>query len=237
MRRATTLPIATLVLLFAAVLFTHRVWGEAAWQDTGPEHRVATVDILQLVEDMLQTEDYKPQREEFRSEWEERINQIVTELEQIQTEAEMMTQNDPGLMQLQQRYQQLAGQYQQLQQQAGLEFNQFSAEQAADAYAELHTEAAALGEELGYSHVIASRRSSEILDRANLATVTQEMLARPAVLSPESHDLTERLRERLDIPRVEAELGEEMLDMPVPGQDEPEQQESRPEESPEDGEE
>jgi len=187
------------VLMLAAV--THRVLGSAVQSD-GEPHRVATVNIMTLLEDYLRTEGFKPDRDAFRSEWETRLGDAQSALQQIENELRMAQPNDPNAMQLQQRYQQTAYQFQELQRQASMAFDRFSANQAADAYAQLHEQAVALAEERGYSHLIATRHSGEIDDRGNLSTVTQEILARPMMLAPEGHDITAVLRERMDIPEA-----------------------------------
>ncbi|MBZ0172118.1 MAG: hypothetical protein K8E66_07050 [Phycisphaerales bacterium] len=225
MRRPASVHFAAVILIAVLAAWTHRVWGEAQTDPARP-HRVATVDMLELLEDLLQTGDFKPDRDEFRGDWEERIGVIQNALAQIEGEMRMASPNDPGARQLQQRYQQTGYQFQQMQRQASMEFDRFSAEQAATAYSTLHTEASMLANELGYSHLIASRGAGEITDRSNLATVTQEILARSMIISPAGDDLTARLRERLSIPvrpepTPEAEMGEIApgTDMPEPAAD------------------
>lgn len=203
MRRSTTFQIASLCLIVALFAVSHHVMGEAFRSDEPVPHRVATVDLLGLLEDALQTDEYKPERDEYRDAWEDRILDVQNRLEQIENELRMASPSDPNARMLQQRYQQTGFEFQQMQRQASMEFDRFSANQAAEAYADLHGAASALAHELGYSHVVATRRSGEIADRGNLATVTQEILARVMVVSPEADDLTARLREKLGIPERE----------------------------------
>lgn len=209
MRRPPTFQIASLCLVIALFAISHHVMGEAVRSDEPGPHRVGTVDLLGLLEDALQTDEYKPERDEFRDTWEDRIVDVQNRLEQIENELRMASPSDPNARMLQQRYQQTGFEFQQLQRQASMEFDRFSAEQAAEAYADLHEAASALAAEFGYSHVVATRRSGEIPDRGNLATVTQEILARVMIVSPEPDDLTARLREKLGIPeRERAAAGE-----------------------------
>lgn len=195
----TTMLFALLAAAAIALLATPNVFGTRAAQPAG-DSRIATVDLLTLLEDMLQTEDFKPARDAFRTEWETRIGQLQTQLQQIETELQMGGQNNPNIMQLQQRYQQLGYQYQQVNREAAMAFDQFNAEQAAEAYATLNENASALAQGLGYTHLIVTRESADVTKNGNLATVTQEILARTVVLAPESDDLTARLRDRLSIP-------------------------------------
>jgi Skp family chaperone for outer membrane proteins len=217
MRRAP-LQIAVLVLFASLAVLTHRVWGEAQQPEGSPAFRVGTVDLLSLLEDLLQTDEYRPARDQFRQDWEERIGVVQQTLAQIEGELRLATPADPGTRALQQRYQQTAFEFQNMQREAQMNFDAFSAEQAAAAYEKLHAAAQELAGELGYSHLIATRRGPAILDRNNLATVTQEILARPVIASPESDEITARLRERLAIP-VRPEPAEGGETSPAEGED------------------
>ncbi|USN99613.1 MAG: hypothetical protein H6810_02820 [Phycisphaeraceae bacterium] len=218
MRRQTIKHLAVVVLLFSLAVWTHRGWAEAQ-TEAAPAHRVATIDMLSLLEDMLQTDTFKPDRDQFRDGWAQRIQGLEDQLSQIENELRLATPTDPNVQQLQQKYQQTGYQYQQTQQQASMEFNRYSADQAATAYSTLYQEAAAMAKELGYSHLVASRRDGEIADRGNLATVTQEILARTMIVAPEADDLTDRLREKLAIPHRPAP--EAAQDVTAPAEEAP----------------
>jgi Skp family chaperone for outer membrane proteins len=194
-----TLALVAVVLAGVALLVAAPV--SARYQNgNSASNGIATVDLLTLLEDMLQTEDFKPSRDAYREEWESRLDELQQRLQQIETELRMSSPQDPNVRALQQQYQQTGFEFQQVQREASMGFDQFNAEQAAEAYGTLHTAAVGLAEELGYSHLVVSREQGEITERGNLATVTQEILARPIVLSPDADDLTARLRERLSIP-------------------------------------
>lgn len=220
MTRHAPLHLAVVALLIASVVLTHRVWGEAAQGDAPAPFRVATVDILSLLEDSLQTDAYKPARDQFRGEWEQRMSALQSSIERIEAELRMALPTDPGTRNLQQRYQQGMYEYQNMQQQARFEFDRLSAEQAAEAYNDLHRAADGLAREMGYSHLVATRHDGEITDRNNLATVTQEILARPLIFMPEGDDLTARLREKLSIPvRPKEEAAGQIEPVPAGVQD------------------
>lgn len=194
-----TLGLAAIVLVAATALVTTSVSGtRQSASDSGP--RYATVDLLSLLEDMLQMDDYKPDRDAYRLGWEERIEEAQAQIQQVETELRMSAPNNPNIRTLQQQYQQLGYNFNQLRNEAGMGFDQFNAEQAAEAYQRLHTEAFDLAKALGYTHLFVSRPGGEITERGNLATVTQEILARPIAMTPEGDTLTDRLRERMAIP-------------------------------------
>ena len=209
----TTMSLALVAAVAIALVATPSVFGTRVAQPAG-ESRIATVDLLTLLEDMLQTEDYKPARDAFREEWETRIGGLQTRLQQIESELRLSAPTDPNMGQLQQQYQQTGYQYQQLSREAAMAFDQFNAEQAAEAYAQLNENATTLAEGLGYTHIFVTRREPEITERGNLATVTQEILARTVVLAPTGDDLTDRLRDRMSIP-VPPEPSEGVEDGPA----------------------
>ena len=188
------------IALAAVALFASATVSGSRQDGNSASNGIATVDLLTLLEDMLQTEDFKPARDAYREEWETRLDALQTQLQQIETELRMSSPQDPGVRALQQQYQQTGFEFQQVQREAAMGFDQFNAEQAAEAYQTLHAEAKALADSMGYSHLMVSRQEGEITERGNLATVTQEILARPVVLAPDADDLTARLREKLSIP-------------------------------------
>jgi Skp family chaperone for outer membrane proteins len=197
--RNTKFLLIAVALASAALLVTPRV--SATRQDgNASSNGFATIDLLTLLEDYLQTDTFKPSRDAYRGEWETRLGAMQNQLQQIETELRMSSPQDPGVRALQQQYQQTGFEFQQMQREATMGFDQFNAEQAAEAYATLYAEAKSLADAAGYSHLVVTRRTGEITERGNLATVTQEILARPFVLSPDADDLTGSLREQLSIP-------------------------------------
>lgn len=213
-RRTVMLPAAVIALSAAAVIWGLR--GQAHAQANGggtSAHRVATIDLMGLTQALLTTDAYAPEREEFGQQYAGRIQDLQTDLESLRNEIQVMQPNDPQRQQLAQQFQQGYQQLQQVAQEAQNEFDSFAAQQAADAYAEVRAEATSIAEERGYSHVIASRPGNEIEQRQSLATVTQEMLARPVVLSPESANLTQAVRDSMDLPEIEEGLSPQGLSL------------------------
>jgi len=194
-----TLGLAAVVLIIAFAAFSPKVMGSRQ-SASAASQKIATVDLLSLLEDMLQTDDYKPGRDAYRAEWETRITDVQSRIQQVETELRMSAPTDPNVRVLQQQYQQFGYEFNQIRNEAGLGFDKFNADQAAEAYELLYTEAVSLAKALGYSHVFVTRTGGEITERGNLATVTQEILARPLALAPEDDTLTARLRERMQIP-------------------------------------
>lgn len=163
--------------------------------------RVASIDLLDVVERMVISERYAPAREALAKSWTDRINPLRTELETMQQQGMAMQQGTPEFQALVQQFGEKQGQLQQAQQQAQAEVSQFEAQQVAEAYALVSDAAARLGTRLGYSHVIASRATTRIRSN-NVAGVVQEILARPVVLTPAADDLTKGLLTELGLDQV-----------------------------------
>lgn len=201
MRSRTAFVLAAGLLAAAAVLLQPFRASASSGQD-GSQARgdIAVVDILTLLEHLLQTDQYVTPRNERRDAIRAQLRPLETRLESFQQEMQLMPDGDPRAIQLQQQAQATFQQYQQRAAEASQQFDEFSAEQAADAYATLSGKAREIAERLGYRTLLASRERAAIRAKDNLATVTQEILARSVLRHPEGDDITQAVREALSIP-------------------------------------
>jgi Skp family chaperone for outer membrane proteins len=186
-----------------------------------PDTKFATVDVLTLIQELLQAEPYRPAREALADEWSGRIEGIEGELQQLQGEIELLPPTDPNQGPLRQRYQRLAQQAQSIGQQASQAFQALSSQQASAAYQQVHAASDTVAAAQGYGMVLASKASPVIEDTNNLATVTQEILARPVLFGPMADDLTGPVRTELGLPdpgeAADAEAAGEAGAMPEDG--------------------
>lgn len=202
MRRVST-PLS-IGLLAAVVLIAVITWPtRATTVQAAEEHRVATVDILLLLQRLMQTDEYLPQREAVSEEWSNRIQGAQANLDKLEAEIRLLSPNDPRSMALRQQYQQSAQQLQQLSQQGQQAFQSMTAEQASSGYTRIRDRARQMATEWGYSHLIASRTEVDFSGVTNLPGVTQEILARPVLLSPPGDDITEAIAEAMNLPELE----------------------------------
>jgi Skp family chaperone for outer membrane proteins len=202
----------TAVVCLAIVLGVRGVDGTAiASQDTASSsQKMATVDVLALVQETLQSDTFRPERESVAEEWTRRLDAAQAELQRLQEEIQLLPQNDPQQGPLRQQYQRLAQQAQQIGQQANQAYQEMSARQAREAYAKVHSAADKVAASQGFGVVFATRTDATIDESSNLATVTQEILARPVLFGPATTDLTGMVRTELGLPEPGAEEAEAM---------------------------
>lgn len=163
------------------------------------ESRIATVDVIEILQEMLRTSEYNDPREQTRQTSEEILKAMENEIRRLQGELQLVTPEERtrGQM-LYNDLQQKQQQYRQVADQRVREFQALSGEQASAAYAKIYEAAVRIAKEAGYTHVIATRASATLDEKDTIAMVTQGILARPALLYPEADDLTGRVREALD---------------------------------------
>lgn len=162
------------------------------------ESRIATVDVIEILQEMLRTDEYEQPREQMRIASEGELKTLENEIRRIQAELQLVTPEERTRGQLMYNdMQQKQNQYRQLADQRVREFQALSGEQAAAAYAQIYQAAVAMATEAGYTHVIATRAGSTLDENETIAMVTQGILARPALLYPAGDDLTDRVRQKL----------------------------------------
>lgn len=169
---------------------------------------LAVVDTLTLVQQLLLTDDYAPAREEQAAQIQAQLGAMQEDLQVLQTELQSANPQDPTAQQKYQQFQQRLQAFQQAQQQQGAAFNAFSATQAVEVYGRIRDAVDAVAEREGYTHVIASRLDADIdltNENATLATVTQEILARPLLGGVKVNDITAAVRSELGLPEPSAD--------------------------------
>jgi len=196
-----------LLVLGAGVLAL--VLGLRAAPSQSADQRIATADVLTLVEELLRTDSYAQPRIEREAE-------LVQQMQGMQTELQMMSQQlqsfQPGDPQGQQLYSNLqAKQFeaQQFQQTSLEEFQRLGAEQAKEVYATVRAATARVAERENFSNVIATRSNAEMDGADTLTAVTQEILARPMAFGADRDDLTAQIRAELGMPDPSEQAAED----------------------------
>lgn len=191
--------LAALVAL-AAGLGSLAIDRTAVASSQSAENKVATVNVLALMQESLQQAPYLPEREKIADEFTAQIEAAEAQVQRLQQEIQLAGQNAPNAMQLRQQYQAAAQQLQQLGQQANTRFQALSADQAVLAYEQVHKATDKVAAAQGYRLVFASNRDAAIDAGGNLTAVTQEILARPVVYGSNTDDITELVRTELGLP-------------------------------------
>ncbi len=162
--------------------------------------RVATVDMFQLIESMIESERYKPARDARDAEIRTKFDALNAELKALETKVQLIPQGTPEFQATMQQGQAKEVERQQYAQQVGRENDAFVASQVREAYGIVHKAANDAAEQLGYTHVFATRLDAANMKGDSLAPIMQEILARPLIRSGEMDDITARVRDDLKLP-------------------------------------
>jgi Skp family chaperone for outer membrane proteins len=165
--------------------------------------RLATVDILSLVQRLVTTEPYTQERDTMQTEQNKRLQPLAEELEKMQTEAQDLRPESDRFKALDRQFGELNREFARVEAEARALIERQNTQQVAGAYARVLEEAEKLATGLGYSHVIATRSGPPKILSDNIPGAVQEILARPIVKSNAADDLTDRLAKVLGIENVE----------------------------------
>lgn len=164
--------------------------------------RIATVDVLSLVERMILTDQYKSQRDGFEAEEAKKLQPLAEELKKMQEEAKDLKEESDRFKALNKTFLEKNASFQQLRGDATSQLEAFNTRQVGEAYRLILDAATQMADGLGYTHVIASKTGAVALASKNIPGAVQEMLARPVVKGVAADDLTERLMKSLKLDAV-----------------------------------
>jgi Skp family chaperone for outer membrane proteins len=203
--------LAVLGLVFGTSAATMGVWlggvalaqpaGEAIALPRASEGvRIATVDIFAIAQSMMNREELKQPRDAVDAQFRTRMEAVEREFEQIENRLRnFQSAADPQVQPLLQQRQQKAEEYQRIVQERQQEIERLNASQLALAYASIRDAAKRIGQERGYTHVMSNRAESRAAQSNTVADALQDMLARPLVMTPQEHDLTDQVAAALNV--------------------------------------
>ena len=180
--------------------------------------RIATVDVLTLVEKLASSDRYLPAREEKVRSLRAPIDQINRELDDLRVKITAFPdfQNNAEAQPLIQQFQTKSQNLQQLQQTAQNEAESFNAMQIQEAHRLVVESVGRLAASRGYTHVLASKPSDSRMTSANVLGTLQEMLARPVVVAGATDDLTAELIKELKLENVNQPAPAAAPEAPLP---------------------
>ena len=180
-------------------------------QDGG--ERIASVDVLSLVEQKLRTPEYEDVRATREAELVEILQGMQAEMQLLGQQLQTMQPGDPQGQQVYADYQAKQLEMQQFQQTSLEQFQQMGADQAKEVYVIVRAATDRVAQREGVTHVIASRAGVDMPAANSLTAVTQEILARPLTVGMDRRDLTDAVRAELGLPDPsEADAGESVDD-------------------------
>jgi Skp family chaperone for outer membrane proteins len=184
----------------SAVLFSHHATAQGT-ATPAPTVRIASVDILDVVERMVLSDKYKPSRDAFTEAQRTSIQPLIAELQALAQQGQTTPQGTPEFQTLVQQYTEKQQALQMKNEEAQNAIAQFEAKQVGEAYGLVSGAASRMAERMGYTHVFATRSDTDIRSN-NVPGVVQEILAHPLVAYPKGDDLTQALITELQLEDV-----------------------------------
>lgn len=166
--------------------------------------RIATADVLTLVEKLASSDRYLPAREEKVKSLRAPIDLLQKELDELRTKITAIPdfQNSAEAQPLIQQFQTKSQNMQTLQQTAQSEAESFNTNQLQEAYRIVLETVNQIANSKGYTHVLSTKLPENKLTSNNVTGLLQEMLARPVVKAPAADDLTADVEKELKIENV-----------------------------------
>jgi len=164
--------------------------------------RIATADLLNVVERMFLSDRYRPAREAGVLAANKKLEPMLATRAEIEAQARALTPDSPDRKTLEERY---YANEQMLQQAQQAEQNQIEAsntQQLVEAYRVVVERAQAMAREMGYTHVVSTKLDPTGIRSTSVPGAVQEMLGRPVVMADAADDLTERLIKEFSLENV-----------------------------------
>ncbi|MBX3389050.1 MAG: OmpH family outer membrane protein [Phycisphaeraceae bacterium] len=168
--------------------------------------RIATADILTLVEKLASSDRYLPARDEKVKSLRAPIDLLQKELDDLRAKITAIPdfQNNAEAQPLIQQFQQKSQNMQALSQTAQNEAENFNTTQLQEAYRIVIETTTQIANSKGYTHVISTKLPDNRLTSNNVTGLLQEMLARPVVKAPAADDITEDVVKELKLEDVKS---------------------------------
>lgn len=166
------------------------------------EGDVAVCDVIALADELMESDRYKPGRESKQEELNEAF-QSKFEARQASLQdrfADAQANQDQAAMQaLQQEYLAYQQEFQDAQQQLLQDFDEYVASQFQEVYNAIRDSAKAVADDMGYAYVSSSSDPAEDFDAGGMASLQIEVLGRTFLSFPEDADITEDVRDDLNL--------------------------------------
>jgi Skp family chaperone for outer membrane proteins len=167
-------------------------------------NRIATVDVLSVVEKLASSDRYMPAREEKIKSLRAPIEVLQKELDELRTKITAIPdfQTNAEAQPLIQQFQQKNQTMQSFTQQAQTEAESFNTGQLQEAYKIVLETVSTIATSRGYTHVFSTRLPDNKMTSTNVQGMLQEMLARPLIKAPPADDLTQDVIKELKLENV-----------------------------------
>lgn len=180
--------------------------------------RIATADVLTLVEKMASSDRYLPARQEKVKSLRAPIELLEKELDELRAKITAIPdfQNNAEAQPLIQQFQTKTQNMQALSQTAQNEAENFNTNQLQEAYRLVIETTTQIANSKGYTHVFSTKLPDNKLTSNNVTGLLQEMLARPVVKAPAADDITQDVIRELKLEDVKTGADAALPATPAP---------------------
>lgn len=161
--------------------------------------KLGTVDVYLVVEKLMATEPLKKKREETATLWQTKAATIEKELQQLEDNFKVLPQSSPQIPEIQKQAQEKQAELQKLAQERQQDLEKMNSGQLIEAYKRVRDAGNAVGERLGYTHVLSQRTFDKPIETLTVASTIQELLARPLVRGIPADDITKAVMTELKL--------------------------------------
>ncbi len=163
------------------------------------EHPIAICSIPMLVNEVMRSDRFTAPMEEMQEDYRAQFEAIEEEATEIRDSSQGLDPSSPAYQEAGRRHQALFRKASELEREMSQRMAQLTAEQIVDAYTQVRAAAKEIAEDLGYEYLIAAASEDEELPKVNPDQTLRQMLARPCVLWPDGVDITDEVRDDLNL--------------------------------------
>ena len=188
-------------------------------QDSTATATIATCNSLTILENMYGADPYVSARDQLANTLRTEIEGMQAQMSRLEAEIGLMTGQDPNRPLKINQYNALREQLQIRTSEATSQLQTFNAEQLIEIYGIIAAKSEEIATANGYTHLFMTRTGDQDFDpRVGVAGVIQDILARPLTMAPSTTDITELVREALNVPvPVANDAVEDSTVAPAPG--------------------
>lgn len=192
--------IASLALAVALLGRPALSTAHASVEDDGvTSPRIAVVASIRLMNDLMDSDRFKPARIDQEAALEAEMAPIVDQGRALEETLRGLDQDSDEARKIKQQLMGLQGALGRKQQEIGIRFEKFIAEQSRDAYLLVRESAIAVSEKRGFTYLLASQHVDDEITVGPVAGLLNDILGRAVMHAPEAADITEEVRADLKL--------------------------------------
>lgn len=153
--------------------------------------KLAVCDIYAIADRLVESDRFQPRLREEQDRIKAELKPLEDELRAMQERGSALDPQADETRALAMEFQRKSQEYQQKVRESERVYQAFLATAYVEAYDAAKVSAQNVAEDLGYTFVIASRKSGEKIETTDLSQVVQAVLARPVIKAPDDADITE----------------------------------------------